>query len=254
MLVAAQSQSTPEYASIHAFIRDLNHKKSDGLSRRALKDKPPPPPSSAPNPNTIPLITRVSKRREPARYEPTIRPRPLSELGGSGIRRVPVLENANGTPFLRLTKPQPAIVSRVILQKTKHFTKLWEFWRHVEEVSRPEAQTEDRWESILQKHLGVRPDSPGKTREFEEQMTQAAYDARGRIIKRRYDEHARGVALQKIVREERALAEKERTERRERRRREREALRGARGVSVLPESSVEAVGTAQEVRANQKNE
>lgn len=231
MLSAAQSPSTPEYAQVHEFIRIRQARKSFALSLRSLRDPPPPKPSSAPNPNTIPLLTRVSGPNEPPRYEPTVRPRPLSELGGTGIRRVPVLELAAGIPYLRQTKPQTLIMNRIIRQKSdvlqEKVTEAMDLLEHPLEA----AKWEDAWDTIVEKEAGQYRDRdpPGLFRESTQKSMNFVFD---RLADMRVDSHARGSALQKLVQDERALRDQERIERREQRRREREARKAAGGESV----------------------
>ncbi|KAJ9138776.1 hypothetical protein NKR19_g7708 [Coniochaeta hoffmannii] len=233
LLSAARDPSTPEYHQIHTFLKDRQTRKSHALSLRALHPHPPPPaPSSAPNPSTIPLLTRVSLPHQPPRYEPTVRPLPLSQLGGTGVRRVPVLEKANFTPFLRLTKPQPPLVSRVIRQKVVRMTKVVEGLQAMMDEAQEAAQWEDRWEEILERS-GLVEDAEGSGRKkgasYLGGVKQDIYHLRGRLLGLRLDDHARGVALQKLVMEERALAEKEKKERQERKRRERLEMRTSGG-------------------------
>lgn len=233
MLTAAQDPSSPEHADIHSFLRERQTRKSHALSLRALHEPRPPNPTSAPNPSTIPLLTRVSQPGELPRYEPTVRPRPLHELGGTGVRRVPVLEKANFLPFLRVTKPQPAVVSRVIRQKIVRMTKVVTSLQEMLEGTQEAAEWEDQWERILE-----RTGSPGRGEGRQRRgaagpylagVRQDIYNLRGRLLRLRQDDHARGVALQKLVTEERALADKEKAERKERKRQERAALKAAGG-------------------------
>lgn len=71
------------------------------------------------------------------------RPRPVV----SGKRRVPVLVNARGVPFLRIKKPQPMNLSGVIR------TKLEKRWRRVErrhmlQDALSMAKAEDQWDQL----------------------------------------------------------------------------------------------------------
>lgn len=259
MLSAAQDASSAEYAGIHAFLQERQTRKANALALRALRDPRPPTPTSAPNPSTIPLLTRVSAPGEPPRYEPTVRPRPLGELGGGARvsrRRVPVLEKANFMPFLRLTKPQPAEVSRLIRQKIVRMTKVVAALQEMMEGTREAAEWEDQWERIVQAGRPLPGDGPSSGDEARQGRAAAAagsylasvkqdiYDLRGRLYRLRLDDHARGVALQKLVQEEKALAEKEKAERKERKRRERQALKTSRGngaVRLAREDVIDAI-------------
>jgi hypothetical protein len=252
MLSAAQDSSSPEYASIHSFLHERQTRKLNALSLRSLHEPPPPKPTSAPNPNTIPLLTRVSGPGEVPRYEPTVRPRPLSALGGSGRRRVPVLEKANFLPFLRLTKPQPAVVSRVILQKIKRMNKIVLSLQDMMEETQEAAEWEDQWEKILK--TGQQPVSaPRQAGPHLASVRQDIYDVRGRLLRLRLDDHARGVALQKLAMEEKALAEKEKAERKERKRKERGALRAAGGDGAVSFARQDIIDAIRGDRGGDKN-
>ncbi|RKU48586.1 hypothetical protein DL546_008359 [Coniochaeta pulveracea] len=242
MLSAAQSTLTPEYAQVHEFIRARMTRKANALALRSLRDPPPPKPHSAPNPNTIPLLTRVSGPGEPPHYEPTVRPRPLAELGGTGIRRVPTLENAAGIPYLRQTKPQTLIMNRIIRQKSEKLQKkVYEAMELLEEP-REAARYEDTWDKLIDKELGVRGDDrdpPGSYTRTNQQALDSVFDY---LNKSRADQAARGAALHRIVQEERALRDQERIERM--RRREREARRAAGDSSAPDAAQVEALPQA----------
>jgi hypothetical protein len=78
----------------------------------------------------------------------------------SGIRQVPILAAANGIPFLRLKKPQPHSLSRILRQKldarNKNFTErtlLSNYWL-------PIAGQEDRWDDILRDQTSLEDAEP----------------------------------------------------------------------------------------------
>jgi hypothetical protein len=72
----------------------------------------------------------------------------------SGTRHVPILASANGIPFLRLTKPQPPALSRVLRQKLDR--RIERFHRRVLLTNYwlPIGQEEDKWDDILRKECG----------------------------------------------------------------------------------------------------
>lgn len=223
MLTAAVTPESPEHAAVVDFLRDRQLRKSFALSLRALRDPPPPPPSSAPIPGTIPLLTLVSGPSEPPRYEPTNRPLPLSELGGSGIRRAPVLESAGGIPFLRIKKPQPRIMNRILLAKLRKMQKLSDTMNKLAEKGHEEAEWEDRWENALKGTLGVNSDTSGPTpTSHHVARREAIKSVRDTLLTIRETDYARGCALQELVKAERELVEKEQEERRDLRKKGRE--------------------------------
>lgn len=86
---------------------------------------------------------QTTAQRHPDATPILSRPRPVV----SGRRRIPVLVNARGVPFLRIKKPQPRILSCVIR------TKLEKRWRRVERRDRLDlnllfARDEDLWDDL----------------------------------------------------------------------------------------------------------
>lgn len=83
--------------------------------------------------------------------------RPYARI--SGARKVPILASANGIPFLRLTKPQPAALSRVLRQKLARRNlrfhdkiELGNYWL-------PLAKQEDEWDALLTEQLMQKEDN-----------------------------------------------------------------------------------------------
>ncbi|KAK7754543.1 hypothetical protein SLS62_003564 [Diatrype stigma] len=153
----------------------------------------PPPPSSAPREETLPLLVRVTspadsspsalpyaarlrqqqqdeyQRRyqspllgeeyqQPQQEEPPVymtphRPVPASELGGSGRRRVPHLEMAGDFVFLRKSKPQSPVLSRVLLQKIRTREKRASLVQALMDEMIPDAELEDAWEESVEDML-----------------------------------------------------------------------------------------------------
>ncbi|PYH99114.1 hypothetical protein BO71DRAFT_314788 [Aspergillus ellipticus CBS 707.79] len=86
---------------------------------------------------------RLTAKRHPDAEPILSRPRPVVE----GKRRIPVLVNARGLPFLRIKKPQPKFLSAVLN------TKLEKRWKRVERSKRLEvellfAADEDKWDAL----------------------------------------------------------------------------------------------------------
>ena len=82
--------------------------------------------------------------------------RPYAKV--TGQRQVPRIASANGVPFLRLTKPQPAALSRVLRQKLDR--RIERFHRRVELQNYwlPLAQQEDEWDELVLPQLKKRED------------------------------------------------------------------------------------------------
>ncbi|KAH6860970.1 hypothetical protein BKA58DRAFT_392546 [Alternaria rosae] len=77
----------------------------------------------------------------------------------SGPRRVPVLASANGVPFLRLTKPQPPALSRVIQQRLRRKIELFDTRVLLENWWLPICQQEDVWDVLITAQLREREDT-----------------------------------------------------------------------------------------------
>lgn len=86
---------------------------------------------------------KASSRRHPDATSILSRPRPVVK----GKRRVPVLVNARGLPFLRIKKPQPKFLSSVLKNKLdrrwKHF-----LWKERLDAEVLFARDEDFWDSL----------------------------------------------------------------------------------------------------------
>ncbi|KAL9130185.1 MAG: hypothetical protein Q9217_001579 [Psora testacea] len=141
--------------------------------------------------------------------------RPLLErpyLHLSGRRHIPKLVNACRFPFLRIKKPQPAQLSRMIRDSIE--TRENRIRRSQELQTQIEiAKEEDEWDDILSRELGVSKIAG------EGSWTTAPHDALGdikqaheRVLKKRMEMAAR---MADIVEKEVALAAEEKRRRRE---------------------------------------
>lgn len=127
--------------------------------------------------------------------------RPFARL--SGRRRIPKLVNGNRFPFLRLGKPQPRIIGRMIRDTTdKREARLLMEQELLKQL--PVAQQEDIWDNILRRKCRLTEESQGEawTTELRSGMDEIA---RKQIVahKKRADIAAK---MQAIVEREEALA------------------------------------------------
>ncbi|KAK0615303.1 hypothetical protein B0T17DRAFT_620092 [Bombardia bombarda] len=207
-------QTSPRlHAQILAFLRQHN---ADLLSRPTK----PTPPSSAPLPDTIPLLKRIphpeQPHSKPPTFVPTERPRPLSQIKG-GVRKVPTLEMAQAFPFLRLSKPQSPALSRVIGQLVRRrFNRLELMTEYTEHVV-PEYKEEDRWERLVGQQLvrhGLAAADVLNEPTYKATAERVVRHTQKQLNERLGVAKARGRALWKLVLEEKALAEEEAEERR----------------------------------------
>lgn len=157
LLDAATNPTSTHHATITAFLETRLAERQRSLSLRREPAKPTKPrrPPAVPRPGTIPLLVNVTPPPSPADPDPApvyatpSRPRPQSELGGTGRRKVPRLDMAGDLPFLRLTKPQPPLLSRVLGQKIKRRAERMRDVMAFTDEALPEAQLEDQWDRAM---------------------------------------------------------------------------------------------------------
>lgn len=177
------------------------------------------------------------KPRQEATSKPSdaifARPRSLEEL--SGKRHVPVLYSAQQIPVLRLSKPQPQVLSQYIDKRIKTRQKRLDRMRAMERGAEL-GQLEDAWdEELLQQHsvrLGRNGNGegfgyePSWSEEFE-----VAQDEVGDALSRETDRHkVMAEKMQGVVDREQELFDQERRERKERLRLEKIERRRQRRV------------------------
>ncbi|KAF2463146.1 uncharacterized protein BDR25DRAFT_246316 [Lindgomyces ingoldianus] len=135
-----------------AFITSFISTLPPGMTRPPPPRRPQPPPHPSKN-----LLACLAPERA------VLHVRPYAHVPGP--RKVPILASANGIPFLRLGKPQPLSLSRILRQKLdkkiERFDKkmiLMNYWR-------PIAEYEDRWDDIISTHFGVLQGEGNRRRE-----------------------------------------------------------------------------------------
>ncbi|CAG5156965.1 uncharacterized protein ALTATR162_LOCUS4758 [Alternaria atra] len=96
----------------------------------------------------------------------------------SGPRRVPVLASANGVPFLRLTKPQPPALSRILHQRLERKNELFDTKILLVNWWLPICQQEDAWDVLVSEQLKKREDTVKWTDaiRLSERENQEAYE------------------------------------------------------------------------------
>jgi hypothetical protein len=118
-----------------------------GLLRGPPIRQPPPPP---PEPQWKHPLAALPPEKA------VLNVRPYAQV--SGPRHVPVIASANGIPFLRLTKPQPPALSRVLRQTLER--RMLNFHKKVELSNYwlPIAKHEDFWDTLITARTQVRED------------------------------------------------------------------------------------------------
>ncbi|KAI0011547.1 hypothetical protein F4779DRAFT_637012 [Xylariaceae sp. FL0662B] len=158
LLRAAQAPQSPDHASVLSFLRARQAERARTLAAQAAHpphSRNPARPSTAPRPETVPLLVDVTpaptpwEPAPPPRFETPHRPRPASALGGSGRRQVPRLDMAGDFPFLRLGKPQPRVLSRVLTQKIRGRVKRVYAALDLFDEGLVDAELEDEWEGLV---------------------------------------------------------------------------------------------------------
>ncbi|KAI0899019.1 hypothetical protein F4806DRAFT_322469 [Annulohypoxylon nitens] len=265
MLALLKSASPPSLQ----WARNLNHESVITFLRARLKERNrtleakelhppnsrnPPKRTSAPRKETIPLLVDVTPAPTPENPRPTpvyatpSRPRPASELGGSGRRQIPRLDMASDLPFLRIKKPQPPILSRVLTQKIKkrvlRYDTLGEFW----DYSLPDAELEDMWEqevnALLKKNRMVYSTDNDKFAEtFQYTTKRHGIDfLHNKLNDERLHQVARADAMRRLIEEETALAEQEKAQRIREKRAAQRQRRAAREEGAMEDNTEEPSG------------
>ncbi|KAK4118511.1 hypothetical protein N657DRAFT_651211 [Parathielavia appendiculata] len=150
LLSRAADASTPEHASVLTFLRENQARVVAVKAKREAEAASRI--STAPIEGRTPLIKKISAEGEPPVYAPTGPPRPLSSFR-SGVRKPPTLAATMGVPFLRLKKPQPRFLERVLRQKSQRR------WRRIEKIMEmmweglEEAGVEDAWDRMMERLL-----------------------------------------------------------------------------------------------------
>ncbi|KAJ4385180.1 hypothetical protein N0V85_008163, partial [Neurospora sp. IMI 360204] len=239
LLTLARDESSPAHADVLRFLHENNERVlaiREKKRQEAEKYK-----KFAPNPDTVPLLTKIPSPdgKGPPTFVPTVRPLPLEKLSG-GVRKLPTLDELGGHPFLRLRKPQSEYLGRVLRQKFQRRQRRAEKYHELVSEELADAEQEDAWDDMVEEMLQGEPqpweepgyyttDGAGRQRWTQSKQSakraRASYGSYAHAVKlamadielnqkREWDEMiARGKALWKLVLEERALAEKEKKRR-----------------------------------------
>ncbi|KAK8052629.1 hypothetical protein PG996_011930 [Apiospora saccharicola] len=233
---ASSLSSSPERAAIESFLRDRLAERNATLAAKALH--PPNSRNPLPPPRPRAKISPAPTRENPfpvPKYATPNRPLPQSELGslaektGRGSRRqIPRLDMAGEFPFLRLTKPQPLLLSRVLHQKNKKRVERIAAWTKFKEEDMIDAQEEDDWERTLHAFLSVEEAclhdgagaGAGDKATYEAAIREHGLQHLSDVLNQeREDSVARADAMRNLIKAEAALREQEEEARRVERRR-----------------------------------
>ena len=231
---AATSPNSEHHTSIITLLQSRLEER-----RRSLANRPAPrsssydPKSDRPHPGTLPLLVKVSPPPSPFDPDPKPvyvtphRPRPQSELGGTGRRKVPHIDMASDIPFLRLTKPQPAVLSRVLNQKVEKRIERLEKLIDLQTNGLSDAKLEDRWDAEMARLMLEEESSKGKNHSTTSQLISekdvpthiftvrrhGVQEMADILTRERKNEVARADAMRQLVKQEKALAAQEKAQR-----------------------------------------
>ncbi|ORY61757.1 uncharacterized protein BCR38DRAFT_441060 [Pseudomassariella vexata] len=248
LLQGAQTPSSPEHDSVLSFLEARLKERNHTLAQKELhppNSKNPVQMTSAPSPLSVPLLVNVTPDPTPENpnpkpvYAAAHRPRPLSELPPGATRKIPKFDIASDFPILRLDKPQPPVLSRVLRQKiVKRQERITKVMSIIEDEL-PEWADEDAWErnvaDLMEKEWTERQCVAPHEQQIQETVAQAIWEHQAeqqdenvykqtlykhgvlwlnRVLSRERDDAvARADAMRVIIAEEKALAEKEKHER-----------------------------------------
>lgn len=161
---------------------------------------PPPPKTWTP---VLTLVQAAGPLSSPV-YEATNRPLPKEKLKGE--RKVPVLDETFGFPFLRFSKPQSPRLSRQLSDLIRRRRCREELIARFKGEAIYLAEEEDAWEKLLEKDFGVI--DPAMTTYVASVKKSIAHLAVV-LNDEKKDMMARGRALWELVQKEKALVEEE---------------------------------------------
>ncbi|KAK3303623.1 uncharacterized protein B0T15DRAFT_540805 [Chaetomium strumarium] len=219
LLSRAADPSAPEHTSVLGFLREnqarvlvIREKAAAEASKRI---------STAPIEGRPTLIKKISADGEPPVYAPAAPPRPLSSFP-SGVRKPPTLGATMGVPFLRLKKPQPRFLERVLRQKSQRKEKRIAKIMEMQGEGLDAAVAEDQWEELVAEMLarkggrGAEAVKKGGRRDkstYRQTLWDAVVNQMQVSESERQDLVARANAMWQIVLAEQDMALKEEKER-----------------------------------------
>lgn len=204
LLHTANTGDKAAHSKILELLRGVQAQGDAARAQNAIIRPLPPPPKIRPRSGPYPGAPRLIDQR----------PRPKSQI--TNVRHVPKLASANSFPFLRIKKPQPAFLSRVLKDKIVQRQKRFDAVDKLDDLATM-AKAEEHWDALA----GIRDNFKWQT---------AAEDEKAIIKQRLNNTTQANIVLAKkmlaIVDEEQRLAglEKEdlKMEKREKRRQARE--------------------------------
>lgn len=202
---AAESPSGPLYndvlSTVREYTRATTERARNPILRKGQEPTLPPPPE-----NWTPMLTLVqgATPTSPPVYKPTNRPLPKEQL--TGERKVPVLDDTFGFPFLRISRPQSRRLGHQLYNLVKRRVKREELITQLKEEAVYDAEEEDVWEAMLEREFGV--EDPARTT-YVRSVKLSIWHLALALNEEKKHMVARGKAMWEIVEKERALLEEE---------------------------------------------
>ncbi|KAH7397101.1 hypothetical protein BKA66DRAFT_408599 [Pyrenochaeta sp. MPI-SDFR-AT-0127] len=134
-----------DVTSVDLLVREISTL-PQGLTRKPPRPRCPRPSSKLPKERFACLPTETA----------VLNVRPYAKT--SGPRHVPMIASANGVPFLRLTKPQPASLSRILRQRLDHKQRLFDMKIFLANWWMPICKQEDVWDDLIAAQVTMRED------------------------------------------------------------------------------------------------
>ncbi len=154
---------------------------------------------------------------------PSILERPYPIL--TGRRCVPHLIDACGITFLRYKKPQPEVITRMIISRARAYERRWDCTYKLRELISL-GELEDAWDRMLERYCGLKQVHDRST-SWATESSRAADDTTAIVRGQARREEELKRKLTRIRERERVLAEEEKARRKNEKQQRREARRPA---------------------------
>jgi len=154
---------------------------------------------------------------------PSILERPYPIL--TGRRCVPHLIDACGITFLRYKKPQPEVITRMIVSRARAYERRWDCTYKLRELISL-GELEDAWDRMLERYCGLKQVHDRST-SWATESSRAADDTTAIVRGQARREEELKRKLTRIRERERVLAEEEKARRKNEKQQRREARRAA---------------------------
>lgn len=202
-LNTAKDTNSLEYSQIRELIEQKEAQSANDRERTAQRRRKRYQFSEA-DAERAPLLCNTASAGEMPQYVPSRHPN--TPIMPDGTRKTPRLATtAFGQPFLRLNKPQPYALSRMIGKKNQIFEDRIKQIGFADEVLSPDAALEDTWDALMEAQMhaeGLSRQTPPKpdiqeTYVWSVQLSRIWWE--WQVERTWHDWLARGKALHQVV-------------------------------------------------------